>query len=575
VNKNCKLSINKKKSITGKIMEENSVSYGELNLLFHWGEKRIELTEQLDEFVKDTFHIKDLNVRFTKNQLKEQSNFPLTIQKSKIEKKILEKLNENLDLDFSTDTYTRIKYSIGMSYWDLIRLRNAKLSNFVDGVVFPKNTNGLKYIIKIADENRYFLIPSGGRTSVTEAIEPKTDERIFIAVNLRKMNKILKFLPEANLLQVESGLLLPNLEDYLKERNFKFGHSPQSFMYTSIGGAIGARGAGQFSSLYGNIKNMIHDMTVETPIGTISNRKFLAPESAVGSNITDLMIGSEGTLGIISKVYLKIRPIQSLIFSSFLFKTFDEGIKSIRTFYQLGLKPSVIRLSDKEETKLFLRISSNTEEGMIDKIFKEAASFYLKRKGFTSDHQCLLILIFEGEEEVVKSQRNIITNICKKNQGISIGGSPAKSWYEDRYQLPHYRSNFMEQGLLVDTLETATTWDKLPILYKEVNAELKKYCKISMAHISHVYKEGAAIYFTFLNEEDYNWENPLISRIRKSIIPIFNKNNATISHHHGVGNAFKNFLDLEKDLIILEIFKSIKQIVDPNNIFNPSSGLFL
>jgi alkyldihydroxyacetonephosphate synthase len=556
-------------------MEENSVSYDEINMLFHWGEKRTEPTEQLDEFIKDTFHIKDLKEKFMKNQLRENPNFPITIPQSKIENKILEALNKNLDFSFSTDAFSRIKFSIGMSYWDLLRLRNGKLSKFVDGVVFPKNTNGLKYIIKIADENEYFLIPSGGRTSVTEAIEPKANERTIIAVNLRKMNKILKFLPETNLLQVESGLLLPDIEDYLKERNFKFGHSPQSFMYTSIGGAIGARGAGQFSSLYGNIKDMIQDMTVETPIGTVTDRKILTPESAVGSNITDLLIGSEGSLGIISKVYLKIKPIQPLIFSSFLFKTFEDGIKSIRTFYQLGLKPLVIRLSDKEETKLFLRISSNTEEGMIDKIFKEAASFYLKRRGFLTDHQCLLILIFEGEEEVVKSQRNIISNICKKNQGISIGGSPAKSWYEDRYQLPHYRSNFMEQGLLVDTLETATTWDKLPILYKEINTELKKYCKISMAHISHVYKEGAAIYFTFINEEDYNWENPLISRIRNSVIPIFIKNNATISHHHGVGSAFKKFLDLEKDLITLEIFKSIKQIVDPNNIFNPSSGLFL
>ncbi|MHA2289867.1 MAG: FAD-binding oxidoreductase [Promethearchaeota archaeon] len=556
-------------------MEENSVSYDELKLLFHWGEKRIELTEQLDEFIKDTFHIKDLKERFTKNQSKEHVNFPITIPKSKIEDKILNTLNENLDLDFSTDALTRIKFSMGMSYWDLIRLRNGKLSKFVDGVVFPKNNNGLKYIIKLANEYRFFLIPSGGRTSVTEAIEPKTDDGIFIAVNLVKMNRILKFLPDASLLQVESGLLLPNIEHYLKERNFKFGHSPQSFMYTSIGGAIGARGAGQFSSLYGNIKEMIHDMTIETSIGTVSDRKILTPESAVGSNITDLLIGSEGSLGIISEVYLKIKPIQSLIFSSFLFKTFEDGVKSIKTFYQLGLKPLVIRLSDKEETKLFLRISSNTEEGMVNKIFKEAASFYLKRRGFITDHQCLLILIFEGEEEVGKSQRNLITKICKKNQGISIGGSPAKSWYEDRYQLPHYRSNFMEQGLLVDTLETAATWDKLPILYKDVNTELKKYCKISMAHISHVYKEGAAIYFTFLNEEDYNWENPLISRIRNSVIPIFNKNNATISHHHGVGGAFKKFLDLEKDLITLEIFKSIKQIVDPNNIFNPSSGLFL
>ncbi|OLS16626.1 MAG: putative FAD-linked oxidoreductase [Candidatus Heimdallarchaeota archaeon LC_3] len=555
-------------------MKKDIINYEELNSLFHWGGEKIWLTDQMSEFIKDYFSITNLERKMKENINREKSQFPIMVPESKISDNLFKQIKNIPDLKISIDKVERIKFSFGMSYWDLLRLRNGKVKNIIDAVVFPNNVEALKEFLKIANDNDLCVIPSGGRTSVTEAIEPILKNKTNIAINMSLMNKILEFFPDSSIALVESGIILPDLEKWLNERNYKFGHSPQSFLLTSIGGAISAKGAGQFSSLYGNIKNLILDMEVITPIGSITNRNLLVPESAVGPNITDLMIGSEGSLGIISKAYLRIRPIMKLNFSSFLFKTFFDGINAIKEFYQLGLKPSVIRLSDKEETKLFLRLASNTEEGMIETIFKEATSFYLKRKGFITDHQCLLVLVFDGIEEINKVQKSKISAICKSNQGISIGESPAKSWYKERYQFPFYRSNFMEHGLLVDTLETATIWSNLPIIYEKVISELKQYCLVAMSHISHIYNEGAAIYFTFLTEEDYDWDNPLIKKIRKAILEIFNKNGATLSHHHGVGNAFKESLHLEKNLLSFKLLKEIKESLDPNNILNPSSGLF-
>ncbi|MHA2366539.1 MAG: FAD-binding oxidoreductase [Candidatus Hodarchaeales archaeon] len=535
-----------------------------------WGKTIQPLTDQIKDIISSYFNIHNLEERENYVLKQEQLNFPFQLNDPNIDKKILEELSDIKDLEISVKPLDRIAHSIGKSYWDLIRLRNGKLTHLVDIVATPTTSNALKKLIKIANREKIPVIPVGGKTGVTEAVEPINRG---IAINLLAMNKILDFQPENCLIKVEAGILLPDLEQWLQEHNFKLGHSPQSFMFTSVGGSISARGSGQHSGLYGPMRNLIHDLTIETPVGTFSNSNTLVPESAVGPDLTELFIGSEGALGVIVEADLKIRVFQKQDYKAFLFKSFEDGIKAIKDTFQAGYNPATVRLSDSEETQLFLSLASDYERSLKEKAIRKIGQSIIKRKGFIRNQRFLLITHYEGDSKIVNVTKDKVSNFCKKYNAFSLGGSPAKRWYETRYDLPYLRENLLQLGILADTLETSATWDNLLKLYSAAITNLRKFCPIAMAHVSHVYTEGASLYFTFMAKEDYNWEDPLIQRIRNSTIQIFLDNGGTISHHHGVGQAFKSFLPLERPLLSLEVLKAIKSTLDPKNILNPASGI--
>ncbi|MFW9930966.1 MAG: FAD-binding oxidoreductase [Candidatus Thorarchaeota archaeon] len=554
-------------------MNNISLNFEDVTFMGLWGGKITDLPPQMMNFLFENFQINNSNLRIKSLKEDTKNNFPITYEPSKINPNLLERLNNISDLNFKQDLISRLKYSIGKSYWDLLRIKNGKIRKIVDGVVFPSSRNALIQLIQVANEENFIIIPSGGNSSVTEPLDPPNDNRVVIAANLSLMNKVIKILPESHLVITEPGILLPDLDQVLKTEGLQLGHSPQSYIHTSVGGAISSKGAGQLSSGFGTMADMVNDLKIELPMGTVCNRKFLVPESAVGPRISEIFLGSEGALGIISEATLKVKPIQNKLFKAFLFKSFHEGVNAIRNVYQNGIRPTIIRFSDNFETSLFFKLASDVSDTILINSAKKILPTYLKLRGFQDKDTFLLILMFEGPKQLNKTQAKIASKICKKYGGVSITGMPAKAWYKDRYNLPFYREKFFELGILVDTLETATTWEKIDTLYSEVMKKLKKYCKVRMAHISHVYEQGASLYFTFMAEETFNWQNPLIFQIRQEIVESFLINGGTISHHHGVGSAYKNFLPKERDQITLFLLKKIKNALDPKNIMNPSSGL--
>ena len=535
-----------------------------------WGNKIIELSEKLEEFLKENFSLDNLPERKDFINTREKKQFPMVLPESTLSNTIKKEIKAIKDLEFTELPLERLKYSIGKSYYELIKIRNAKVTDIVDGVVRPLTITALREFLSFANKHKIIVVPTAGKTSVTEALTPTKQS---LALDVLKLNKIINFYPESLLIEVEGGILLPDLEKWLSGKGYKLGHSPQSFMYSTVGGSIASRGSGQFSSHFGSMRHMVHSLTVETPIGTFTERKNIVPESAVGPSLSELFIGSEASLGIISKAMLRIKPIQEQLFKAFLFKSFQEGIRAIQEFYQAGHHPATIRLSDEEETELLLLSSTSTTNATIkDKLFKKIGKYYLEQKGFITNHRCLLILQLEGDEEINNVSMNKITSLCKKYQAVSLGKTPAKVWYDQRYELPYMRENILQLGILVDTVETSATFDKLFETYTSTIKCLKQICPIAMAHVSHVYPEGASLYFTFMVEDDFNWKDPVITKIRKVVAENF-INHSTISHHHGVGKAYKEFIHKERSEIENELLVTIKNKLDPNGILNPSSGL--
>lgn len=543
----------------------NTISHDQAVTSTYWGGKKVSFPQEYKDFVQEIFQISDLEKQVITIKEIETKNFPQIIPDCRLSESITRKLEAIEELHFTNNAYERFISSSGQSYLDILRKRNGKLTNIVDGVVKPSSVESIRELIKIANENSIHLLPMGGKSSVTQALTP---DGLTIAINMLGMNRIISFSPENELVEVEAGILLPHLEDWLTEKNFQLGHSPQSFIQTTIGGAIASRGAGQFSSSFGTMREMVHSVTVETTKGTFIDRINIVPESAVGPSLSELFIGSEGTLGIITKAILKVKPILKKRFKAFIFKNFEEGILAIQDFYQKGINPATIRLSDKIETEMLFRLLDKEE------LKNRLAEIYLNYRGYDTDHRCILFVYLEGEKDSTKNDLDVLTKSCKNYHGISLGEGPAKQWYDTRYDIPFLRENFLEAGLLLDTLETATTYDKLQIVHDKTLEILKKNCLFAMCHLSHVYPQGASLYFTFVSKEDYNWEHLLLEKIRKEVITGFISNGATISHHHGVGKALKEFLPQERSDIANGILKNIKSYLDPNDIMNPSSGLF-
>lgn len=554
----------KKIDVLSVMSKESTISHEQAVTSTYWGGKKVTLPQEYKVFFNEVFGIEDLDTRIKEIKNFEEKNFPQVLPKSVLSEQLIQKLSSINALNFTTDGHERFISSTGQSYLDILRKRNGKLTDIVDGVVKPTSIEAIQELVKVADEQGIHLLPMGGKSSVTQTLTPSG---LTIAINMLDMNKIISFSSENELVEVEAGILLPDLENWLAEKNFQLGHSPQSFISTTIGGAIASRGAGQFSSSFGTMREMIHSLTVETPKGTFIDRINIVPESAAGPTLSELFVGSEGALGIITKATLRVKPILTKHFKAFLFKKFEDGISAIQDFYQKGINPATIRLSDELETEMLFRLLDKEE------LKNRLVEIYLNYRDYDTKHRCILFVYLEGEKDSTKNDLDVISKSCKLFHGISLTAGPAKDWYEQRYDLPFIRENFLEAGILLDTLETSATYDKLLTVHDKTLEAFKEYCPFVMCHLSHVYPQGASLYFTFVAIEDYKWNDLLLEKIRKAVVTGFIENGAAISHHHGVGIALKPYLSKERSELANGIIKAIKDYLDPKGIMNPSAGL--
>ncbi len=544
---------------------EKKISKGSLASIIKWGKLNhfYPVPDQLIPLIEEFLGPIDSNIE----QLSNLEEITLSIPSPQLKSEIVNEVKQIVgNSNVSTDDYDRVWCSVGYSYYDVIRLRLGEFETFPDIVVYPKDHDEVQAIVNLANTNKIPVIPIGARTGVTQASESVGSG---IALDLTKNMKQILALDETSLtIRCQAGIMLPELENYLNEHGFMLGHFPQSFEYTSLGGSIATRGAGQQSTKYGKIEDMVLGLRLATPAGEKHTVEF--PASAMGPDLVRVIAGSEGTLGIITDVLLTIHQYlpQTRDFSSFLFKNFTDGISAIREIMQYGVVPATVRLSDPEETQLLTKLGTtgHRKRSKLSEIKEKLGMKYLRWKGYF-ETPCLLILEYEGEKEIVRLTRSKSHEICKKWKGFSMGRRPGKEWWSSRYELPYLRDDLMDLGILVDTLETATSWSRAEEIHEAVTQVLRKHCGIVMAHISHVYRGGGAIYFTYLAKRS---ENPVqqILDIQQDVLTTLNEEKAALSHHHGIGRAFKKwFMNYSEAEVII----GLKKLWDPNNIMNPGN----
>jgi alkyldihydroxyacetonephosphate synthase len=533
--------------------------------IFKWGDKREEKLEKgVIELVKEKFQYTDQN--FQKRVL--YGDEPVNLaQKPTVSSEIQQQLmavsgKENV----RDDDFSRASHAFGKFYGELLDLRKGEIAHPPDLVITPRNEDEIVKILDICQQENIAVTPVGALSSVTRGVETP---RGGISLDMTKhLNKIIKINESNASVQVEPGIFGPVLEKALNGSGYTCGHFPQSFEYSTVGGWVAARGAGQASTGYGKIDDLVLALRIVTPVGIIETKDF--PATAEAWDLNKIFIGSEGTLGIITSVTLKIRKYrpENTAYASFVFRDFVSATQSMQAIMQAGIGfPHLFRLSDPVETATAFKIKD------FDNSFPDR---FLKMKGYASGERCLMFVSVEGDKDYTYLMKKKIKKIARKYGAFYSGRKPVKEWLEQRYESAYLRDPLMDIGVMTDTVETSVSWDNLLNLWSEVRnyLESRKDTHV-MAHISHVYENGANLYFTFLSPMKQGDERADYLEYHHGLIDAIHDNGGSLSHHHGIGRALAPWMEEEMGKTAMGLLQAVKDHLDPKGIMNPGNMLGL
>lgn len=524
---------------------------------------------RLYELMKKTFKMTDEDFKKPEKMGMEQVSYdkPISLSKEQVSKFKDIVGEENV----KTDEYSRLQIAYGKTMIDLMRLREGIVENVPDLVIHPRSAEDIKEIVKYCNEEKIAIYVYGGGSSVTRGVECV---KAGVSLDMRvHMNKVISFNEVNQTIKVEAGMSGPDLEEYLNcapdllkaKGKYTCGHFPQSFEYSAVGGWVVTRGAGQNSTYYGKIEDMVMCQEYVTPVGDIITKEY--PAMATGPSIDEIMMGSEGTYGILVNATLRVFKYmpENIRRFSYIFKDWDSARAAAREIMQgqFGF-PSVFRLSDPEETDVALKLYG-VEGTPIDKV--------MNMKGYKPMERCLFLGFTEGEKDFSKLVKRKLHKICKKHGAMYATGYVTKGWEHGRFRDPYMREDLQDYGIMTDTLECSVTWDTM----KEVHEGVRAFCKsrpntICMTHMSHVYPQGGNLYFIFIAkinkiDEYLEYQNGILDNIQKF--------GAAMSHHHGIGKMTAPWLEHQVGKNQMEVFKALKAHFDPNNIMNPGGTLAL
>jgi alkyldihydroxyacetonephosphate synthase len=388
-----------------------------------------------------------------------------------------------------------------------------------------------------------------------------------IALDMMKhMNKVLRISPSNKTVTVQAGISGPALEEELNRHGFSCGHFPQSFEYSTVGGWISAKGAGQASTGYGKIEDMVVALKIATPAGVIETKEY--PRTAQGWDIFRLFIGSEGTLGIITEAILNIHNYQprNTAYASFICKSFGQAVTSMQKIIQSEYgRPHLFRISDPDETDIAFK-TKGFDNSLSEKL--------LKSLGFLPGKRSLMFVSVEGDKDYTRFVLKKIRRTARKGKCMYIGRSPVKKWLDQRYSSSYMRDPLMDLGVMTDTLETAVTWENLLKVWSATHTYAKQRPKtLLMIHISHVYESGANLYLTFLSPMEKGNERNDFTAFHKGLIDTIQENGGSLSHHHGVGRVLAPWMERHLGKTSMGVLKAVRKHLDPNNIMNPGGML--
>ena len=465
----------------------------------------------------------------------------------------------------------RVLHAAGKGYPDLVRLRAGAPQGAPDAVLYPGSREQLARLLAECARRSLAVVPFGGGTSVVGGVEPLRGEHgAVVALDLARLAGPIE-LDEASLtVTVGAGMRVRELERELSGRGYTLGHFPQSFEYVSVGGCAATRSAGQASTGYGRFERLVRGLRLLAPGGEVELRAM--PASAAGPSVQEMAVGSEGTLGAIERLSLRVRAAPSeQLYEGAFFESFQSGAEALRELVQRGPPPDVARLSDASETSVSLALAGRGgARGVLGRA-------YVRARGYGGG--CLAILGFDGAGGDAARRRDLALRVARAHGGLPVGASPGRAWLRSRYAAPYLRDELLTHGAIVETLETATQWSNLLALHRAVGEAIDQALRacgtpgVVMCHVSHLYETGASLYFTFIARQLQGEEIAQWQAVKAAASAAIVAGGGTITHHHALGRDHAQWLECEIGPDGVRALRALKAELDPAGIMNPGKLL--
>ena len=469
-----------------------------------------------------------------------------------------------------TSRLDRLQRAGGKSYPDLFRARSGQLPAAPDAVVRPSSAEQVAAVIEACAKSGVAVVPFGGGTSVVGGVDPhRGSHSAVIALDLQHLRHC-EVDRTSLTARLGPGLRGPEAEARLTAQGVTLGHFPQSFEYATIGGFAATRSAGQASAGYGRFDELVTAIEMQTPAGPMATLE--TPHTAAGPALRELIVGSEGTLGVITDVTVRVRPEPAVKrYEGWIAADFASGAEAVRALAHADRLPDVTRLSDPEETRVSLTLSGTAgwKRALLDS--------YLRLRRRTGG--CMMILGWEGDAEDAERRRALSARTLRDAGAVKLGSSPGRAWSHGRFEGPYLRDELLDLGYFVETLETSHTWTRYEELYRAVSGALRSSLAgqgtpgLVWCHLSHAYRDGASLYFTFVAPRKPGAEIEQWHAVKTAACEAIVGAGGTITHHHAVGRDHAPYMPPEVGELGIEALRAVKERLDPAGVMNPGKLL--
>lgn len=485
----------------------------------------------------------------------------------------------------SRDDRDRLVHSHGqLSVDEVYRiLRGRAPERVVDLVVRPEAEAEVADLVRLAHRHDVVLVPYGGGTNVTGALlPPRGERRTVVSVDMRRMDRILELDRENGRAVVEAGITGKELERRLSEEGLTSGHEPDSIELSTLGGWIATHASGMKKNRYGNIEDVVLEAVLVTPTGEVTTRPA-SPRSSTGIQPRHLLFGSEGCLGIITRAVLQVHPLpEARRYASYLFPSFDHGVRFLKAVQRSGARPASIRLANNLELRLGQALSPapSRTEAVLSRL-KRLYLFGLR--GFDPGRTVACTLVMEGTKEEVRTRSRSLARLARARGGLPGGAEGGRRGYRTTFAIAYIRDFLSQFQVLGETLETSAPWDRIGPLCSAVEEELRRGCEARgvpgrpyLAYrISQTYHTGVCIYFTagFCGR---GLERPVetFQAIERRLREVILEQGGSLSHHHGVGKVRRPFVSRVHSDAAVRALREMKRAVDPANVFAAGNNVF-
>lgn len=477
----------------------------------------------------------------------------------------------------ATDDQERVFHGHGHTVEEIYKLRHGQLGRIPDVVIYPGSNAHVETIVRAAKTHNVVIIPFGGGTNVTNAVTcPEEETRCIVSLDMRDMCKV-KWVDLDNMMAcIEAGANGEQIETQLKAKGVCFGHEPDSFEFSTLGGWISTRASGMKKNVYGNIEDLVISTKLVTPTGVLEQPSN-APRISCGPDVNELLIGSEGNFGVITEAIVKIKKVPACQkFGAVAFPTFAAGFNTLRELAQNNCFPASIRLIDNEQFRFAsaLKVDQSSWHDFID----SAKKFYVtKIKGFDVNQLCAATVVFEDTPELVEAQEKLLYQLAKKHGGLKSDAESGRRGYMLTYMIAYIRDVVMDYGMIAESFETSVPYSQALQLCDSVKKKIKDAClsigvkkpPFVCCRITQLYSSGVACYFYFalnykgLKADPVQAYLEIENEARAEIL----KQGGSISHHHGIGKLRAHFIPEVTSPQTMNVMRAVKQQLDPTNVF--------